>query len=1853
MDCGLRGLAIWNRGRVVMRPPMTRNTCLSDGRSSRLRSTWCRLMTLALAATTIAAAATFSVGVASANPAAATIVTRPTQYAGVVGSHTSSSPNYTPGELYGGTNPVAVCFTCEASDVTGLAPPSESLDAGSGVDALTGDFTTSQTYFDVPSMGGDLSFTLSYDAQLAQAERTAGSPGSLGYGWTSNLDSSITAQSPYGGTTNQLVVNQGNDSQITFTQSAGSSCPSGDQTSTARYTVSNIFTSSHNWCALANVQAQVGDDQGLYLAYEQDGGRNVDLYYWNGTLDESGSYQAITGLSAAPMAVYYDIPPGSGAPDYTQYNQICPLNAPSSCNIFVSSDGRSIVESINPSTGLVYDLIDPSGEWYEFDYDAHSNLSDAIKYENNLWSEWSFVYDTSQPSPYSSDLIQIYDPDSGKGYGARYSPGATHSVSITYNHSGANVGMVGSVEDGTGATTTYSYQSACTQGQCVGATATQQTTVTYPAQVPCPNCTVQSPVEVDSYTAGVETATSLGSTSDTYDNEVWQYNWTMGFGASNSTEVVTYPHSLNGSALTATFTLDPAGNVIKTVNALGDTATSAYNDIGGNTLPELLWSFPGPSNDGPSNPPAGSEVYTYDQYGNVLTATDPLGNVTGYGYYPQSGLMCAFEPPTTTKGSDCTGTGYPPTGGAECSGDGCTIYSYDTFGDATYEQVDWGGTSQITTATYNVMGGQLCLIPPTGFGAGQCPTNSYGTVTTYTAANFPLKVTKPGQGVTTYSYDAALNMVSEQTPVTNVYITTVYDGDNRACYQLTGSNQSGLTCASSAQAGSTRTSYVAGSSMVAQSTDAKGENTSYYYGDLAYPGSPTEIVDPAVQVVQYTAYDDYGNVCARGPVAPALGTSAQCATLAGDTTNVYNALASMTSMTDPSGNTTTYAHVNAAFPTLVTSETNALNAVTSFSYDADGRQVTSTNPDATAVSTAYDADGRVCAQSFTVTLTSCTSSVGISGVTTFGYDGANERTSALQYLTTPTSQVSAGDYHACSLSNGGVSCWGLNTYGELGIGSTTNSTSPMAVPGLSGVTQVSAGDYHTCALTGSGGVYCWGENAYGQLGNGTTNQSSVPVSVTGLSNVTEIGSGVQYSCALLSSGAVDCWGENGSGQLGDGTTTNSSTPVQVSGVSGATSIGVGGSTACAIVASGMVKCWGWNANGQLGDGSVGGQSTTPVLVSGLSGAVQVAGGGFHFCALLTGGTADCWGRNSEGELGIGSFSNDSDVPVVVSGLNGAVQLAAGAYHTCAVLTGGSLECWGDNSDGELGNGTKTSADIPVQVSSVAGATSVGGGTYFTCATMTAGGVDCWGTDSDGQLANGTTTAQLTPSDAAAVTSYRNSRGQLLSDTDSNGKTVSYLYNYAGQVQCVTYPVSATTSCGTIASPATGSTTNTIETHTYDTAGRLTSVKDWLGNTISYGYGDSWIPFMPTTITYPSSTGVTTTYGFDADGNLTLLAAGSSISDSWTFDADSRVSTATINGAASAAAGYNANDQMIAAANLANSTSNDAYAIAANGEITSDTSPSSAVTSFGYNAGGELCWDANVTASTSACGSPPSGSTASTAFTYSGNGQRASAATTTSSGTTTSDYAWNPLGELCNTASTVVACGGAVTKGTSYTYNADGLRVTGVTAASGATTTTDSTWDIISGGSTPLNINDASSASGATSNTSYLYGNLLFGGTAPVEQITTSSSGSTAAFLVSNQTGVQGVFSSTGTLMEKALYSAYGVQTIQTGSKVTPFGFQGTYADSTGLIYLVNRYYDPATDQFLVHRPAGRPDWPAICVHRRQSAELNGPIGIDDKWHRICNVQQSAKRKRIESTRVQWSNSGRKTRRGRDRHPADR
>ena len=353
----------------------------------------------------------------------------------------------------------------------------------------------------------------------------------------------------------------------------------------------------------------------------------------------------------------------------------------------------------------------------------------------------------------------------------------------------------------------------------------------------------------------------------------------------------------------------------------------------------------------------------------------------------------------------------------------------------------------------------------------------------------------------------------------------------------------------------------------------------------------------------------------------------------------------------------------------------------------------------------------------------------------------------------PATGVAASAFKTCAVTTGGaVKCWGSNTRGQLGDGTLTNRTTPVDVVGLSsGVAAVGGGFWHSCALTTAGGVKCWGDNSVGQLGDGTTVQRTTPVDVVGLSGVAAVAVGEFHTCALTAAGGLKCWGGNSTGPLGDGTTTQRTTPVDVVGLtSGVAAVAAGDGHTCALTTAGGLKCWGYNQRGQLGDGSIT-TRLTPVDVNGLTGGVAgVSAGGFVTCALTTLGGIKCWGDNFYGQLGDGTNA-DRSTPVDVAGLTSGVAAVSGSgFHTCALTTAGGLKCWGYNGLGQLGDGTVANRNTPVDVAGLTGgvaAVSLNTDGH-TCALTVVGGLKCWGQNSDGQLGDGQAsgTSSRTPVD---------------------------------------------------------------------------------------------------------------------------------------------------------------------------------------------------------------------------------------------------------------------------------------------------------------------------------------------------------------------------------------------------------------------------------------------------------------------------------------------------------------------------
>jgi len=227
-----------------------------------------------------------------------------------------------------------------------------------------------------------------------------------------------------------------------------------------------------------------------------------------------------------------------------------------------------------------------------------------------------------------------------------------------------------------------------------------------------------------------------------------------------------------------------------------------------------------------------------------------------------------------------------------------------------------------------------------------------------------------------------------------------------------------------------------------------------------------------------------------------------------------------------------------------------------------------------------------------------------------------------------------------------------------------------------------------------------------------------------------------FACALTAAGGVQCWGRNASGELGDGTTNDRSVAVDVLGMtSGVSAISSGGSHACGLTTMGDVKCWGDDSAGQLGDGTTRG-SSTPVDVSGLaSGVAAVSAGGSHTCALTVRGGVKCWGDDSTGQLGDGTARPGRFSTAYLTRLTSRARTISAQYgHACVITRQGRVKCWGDDRYGQLGDGTTRSRFTPVAVGGLTGVLAISAGADDTCALTDAGGVKCWG--AVGWLPNG-------------------------------------------------------------------------------------------------------------------------------------------------------------------------------------------------------------------------------------------------------------------------------------------------------------------------------------------------------------------------------------------------------------------------------------------------------------------------------------------------------------------------------------
>ncbi|MFO0626657.1 MAG: hypothetical protein U0325_13670 [Polyangiales bacterium] len=293
---------------------------------------------------------------------------------------------------------------------------------------------------------------------------------------------------------------------------------------------------------------------------------------------------------------------------------------------------------------------------------------------------------------------------------------------------------------------------------------------------------------------------------------------------------------------------------------------------------------------------------------------------------------------------------------------------------------------------------------------------------------------------------------------------------------------------------------------------------------------------------------------------------------------------------------------------------------------------------------------------------------------------------------------------------------------------------------------------HSCVIRCDGRTWCWGINSEGQLGDGTTTTRRLPVRLTGLPRrATALGLGYDAGCAVLDDGSVWCWGRGGDGGIGAPDTPRSNVPVPVRGLTDpAVSVAVGGTHFCAVLQGGGLACWGENGRGQLGLDGNSPRSTATRVTTVVDEVVEVVGGQFHTCARLQRGTVSCWGQNVFGTLADGTFV-DRSAPQEVPLQANAVALATLANHVCAALDNGTAWCWGYNNDGQLGNGSRTLAARPVAAAPAPPPTSrFSAGSNHTCALSEDGEVRCWGGNEFGQLGDGTTTRHTRPGAVVAL-----------------------------------------------------------------------------------------------------------------------------------------------------------------------------------------------------------------------------------------------------------------------------------------------------------------------------------------------------------------------------------------------------------------------------------------------------------------------------------------------------------------------
>jgi len=1228
------------------------------------------------------------------------------------------------------------------------------------VNCATGEFWHTFGDLYVPGRGELLDLTRTYSSLGASQV----SP--LGFGWTHSYNLSLTVDSQSG----NVTVNEETGSQIVFTPTpSGYQAPSRViatlvKNSDGNYTFTRwdgeqlLFNSngqlvqesdrngyktilSYNAGALATVTDPAGRSlnftyTGAFISKITDlAGRQVTFAY-----DNNGNLVSATDVDGGVAKFTYD-------PNHLLLTMTDP-DGGTVTNVF-DSNGRvtSQTDPMNRTTQYSYTstgttIIDPNGTVHVEVYQNNELTSLTDGAGTPAASTWTYAYDpntlgiTSASNPNGQTATNIYDAT-----GNVLSSTDPLNRTTTYKYDGLN--HLTSFTDPLGITTTLTYDSAgnalSVSTPLAGSSQAQSATFSYGDTSHPGDVTSMTDPNGKVWTFTYDINGDLTSASDPLGDKT-----TIAFDSvGHPTSVVSPQGNVSGgnpSAFTTTLAYDAAGNVTTATDALGHATVSTYDgdfNLTGITDPngrKTSYALDLDNELTKVTQPDGTTITNaYDLNGNPINEVNGLGNATTYGYDSLDRVISIADPlkRTTTYAYDAAGN---QTRVSDPSGQ-ITTFAYDAANQVTGITYSDGKTPNVTYA-YDADGRRTSVTDGTGTssygydsldrltqsknGAGQTVGYGYDLVGRLTSLTYPngqtvsrgfdaagrlITVVDWFGHTTSFSYDADGNALSES-----------YPNSTQAAYTYDPSGQ--LTGISNSKAGTSFASF-------GYTRDASGQLSKE---------TSTGLNQPA----QSYSYDQLDRLTGVNSSSYSYDAADHMTKLISGASLNYDAASQLTSMTRG-------------------------GATTNFTYDSRGNRLKGLSPEGTAA--------------------------------TYTYDQADRLTG---FQTTPpptTGLIKAGDYFSVAARSDGTAwAWGYNVFGQLGNGTTTNSNVPVQVSGLVGVTAVGAGVYHGEALKSDGTVWAWGYNGNGQLGNGTTTNSSVPVQVSGLGGANAIAAGNYHGLAVKSDGTVAAWGDNAAGELGNGTTISSSTPVAVSNLSGATAVAAGGMPGAAghslaLKSDGTVWAWGYNNKGQLGNGTTT-NSSVPVQVSGLSGVAAISANGNDSFALKSDGTVWAWGDNSASQLGNSGAGKSSATPVQVN-ISGVSSISNGADFGLAVKSDGTAWGWGDDIYGQLGDGGACgkSCLTPTKVA-LGNVAAVSAGYTHTLGIASDGTSYGWGDNSQGELGNGTATGSKTPSQvnnfgkvhrAPASASYAYNGDGLRVSKTVDGVTSQFAWDLTGQL----------------------------------------------------------------------------------------------------------------------------------------------------------------------------------------------------------------------------------------------------------------------------------------------------------------------------------------------------------------------------------------------------------------------------------------------------------------------------------------